>query len=346
VRERFSVVRPGDDVTLIVRDGTDAVRFASEPDRVSDPVDSVRPFTFVFTDWRIAMSRQGRTPEQWARAGFAFNLSLAAAAALLLTGGLLLAMRTASREVKLSRMKSDFVSNVSHELRTPLASIRVFGELLRLGKVGAPEKVREYGEYIESESRRLTQLIDNILDFARIEAGRKSYRFAAGDVEAVLAATLESFAVRLRHGGFALDYHKPERALPTARIDPEALGLALHNLLDNAINYSGPSRWIGVALEGGPDAITIAIHDRGVGIPADEHERIFDRFHRVGQGLVHEVRGSGLGLAIVRHIVAAHGGTIEVESTPGRGSTFRVRLPVAAGEPESSAGGIVACPEC
>ena len=116
----------------------------------------------------------------------------------------MLALRIALREMKLSQMKNDFVSNVSHELRTPLASIRVFGEFLRLGRFGGPEKAREYGDYIETESRRLTQLVDNILDFASIESGRKTYRFERCDVREVVAATLKTFEVRLRQDGFRI----------------------------------------------------------------------------------------------------------------------------------------------
>src|SRR2546425_10805172 len=130
----------------------------------------------------MSLHGPGTTPEQWASANFAFNVTLSMLLAVVLMGGIALALRAADRAVRLSGMKSDFVSNVSHELRTPLASIRVFAELLRLGRVPTPEKVQEYGEYIEAESRRLSGVIKNIFDFARIELGGKNYDFFPADV--------------------------------------------------------------------------------------------------------------------------------------------------------------------
>ena len=334
VREVLPRFFPGGGGRILVtaRDETGRARFTTGPPPARDRSDSSRSFSFVFTDWRIEVQDTGPSPEAWARAGFLSNMALSALAALLLAGGLALALVSAAREVRLSRMKSDFVSNVSHELRTPVASIRVFGELLRAGRAGTAEKVREYGGYIEAESRRLTQLINNLLDFSRIESGRKTYSLREGDVREVLESTLRLFDVPLRQGGFTLEYRAAAGPVPRARLDPDALAQAFHNLLDNAVHYSGESRWIGVALETRGGGILVSVADRGIGIPKDEQERIFDRFHRVGTGLVHDVRGSGLGLAIVRHIVEAHGGSVSVKSEIGRGSTFEIWIPAAGGD--------------
>ncbi|HYH47489.1 MAG TPA: HAMP domain-containing sensor histidine kinase, partial [Thermoanaerobaculia bacterium] len=285
-------------------------------------------FAFVFSDWEIGLSSRHATPGQVARRNFLVNIALSAALSAALIGGILLALRTASREMKLSQMKNDFVSNVSHELRTPLASIRVFGELLRLGRVGSPEKIREYGDYIETESRRLTQLINNLLDFASIESGRKSYRFERADLEEVVTETLKTFGVRLRQNGFRITYHGPATPLPQLRFDAAAVAQSLSNLLDNAVKYSNGNREIDVYLRRQGNLAEIAVQDRGIGIPRDEQKKIFDRFHRVGTGLVHDVKGSGLGLAIVRHILEAHGGSVAVESRPDEGSTFSLLLPI------------------
>lgn len=226
-------------------------------------------------------------------------------------------------------MKSEFVSNVSHELRTPVASIRVFGELMRRGRVQDPEKVRSYGEYIETESRRLTQLINNILDFSRIESGRKLYSFEPANLEEVVAETVSSFSVRLRNTAMRIDFHGPEHELPEMEIDAAAIDQAVANLLDNAVKYSNGGTEVLVTLERRGEYAVMSVTDYGIGIPRHEQARIFERFHRVSTGLVHDVKGSGLGLALVDHIVRAHGGEVRVTSTPGEGSTFTIMLPVA-----------------
>lgn len=306
---------------------------ASCPDLTQEDVDRLRRFSFLFTDWRVGIQRPEVTPSKWAKTNFLFNLSVSLALTLATLGGIVVALRAASREMKLSEMKSDFVSNVSHELRTPLASIRVFGELMRLGRVESDDKVREYGEFIETESRRLTQLINNILDFSKIESGRKEYRFEPTDVVELVEQVIAAFDVRLQQLGFRLAFERPAEPLPPARLDSQAVALSLSNLIDNAIKYSQDRKEIRVAIERQSASVVLSVQDFGIGIPRLEQEKIFDRFHRVSTGLVHDVRGSGLGLAIVRHIVDAHGGRVTVQSRRGAGSTFSIHLPLAGGEP-------------
>jgi two-component system phosphate regulon sensor histidine kinase PhoR len=311
---------------VVVEDGMGQVVFAtSEP---AGRYEAQRSFSFVFSDWKLDLVSRHATPALVARRNFLVNLGLSVALGAALVGGVVLSLRSASRAMKLSQMKNEFVSNVSHELRTPLASIRVFGEFLRLGRFEGPDKAREYGDYIETESRRLTQLIDNILDFASIESGRKSYRFERCDVVEVVAETLRTFEVRLRQDGFTMHFDRPETPLPPVRIDAGAIAQSLSNLLDNAVKYSRDKKDIGVSLERRGDFVVIAVKDHGVGIARDETSKIFDRFHRVSTGLIHDVKGSGLGLAIVRHIVEAHQGHVEVDSRAGEGSTFSILLPV------------------
>ena len=326
----------GEDAPVVsVRDGNGRIVYATEPlsDKRVWNTETEKPFSFVFTDWKVGLASRHVTPAVVARRNFLVNIGLSAALATVLLGGLALALRTASREMKLSQMKNEFVSNVSHELRTPLASIRVFGELLRLGRVDQPGKVQEYGDYIETESRRLTQLINNILDFASIESGRKTYHFERCDVREVVCETLKTFEVRLRQNGFNIIVEGAEAPLPPARIDAGAIAQSLSNLLDNAVKYSNGNKDITVSLRREGDFVVISVTDKGIGIPRDEQAKIFDRFHRVGTGLVHDVKGSGLGLAIVRHIVEAHRGKVSVESRPGEGSTFSLHLPIESPEP-------------
>ena len=325
-----------EELWVVVRDGLEKQVLPKGKPMATEDDRAKRSFGFVFTDWSIAHQGNFASPEKWARANFTVNLTMSIMLGLALLTGIALTIRAALREMKLSAMKNEFVSNVSHELRTPLSSIRVFGELMRRGRVEEQDKVREYGGYIETESRRLTQLINNILDFSRIESGHIDYHFEPTDLEEVLNGTLTSFAVRLRDKGFEVSYEGPEEPLPDMHLDANAIDRAFANLLDNAVKYSNGNRRVKVALRHDHEEASIAISDNGVGIPKEEHERIFERFHRVSTGLVHDVKGSGLGLPLVRHIVEAHGGSVTLESEPGKGSTFTLHLPLAGpGQAES-----------
>jgi signal transduction histidine kinase len=314
------------DLQLTVHDGEGHLVLGDGHDKAPKSEITGR-MAFVFSDWKLSLGGGNMTAEEWAQSNFLLNISLSALLALVLLGGIVFALRTAAREIKLSRMKADFVSNVSHELRTPIASIRVFGEFLRLGRAGSEEKAREYGEYIETESRRLTQLINNILDFSKIESGAKTYLLQPEHIESIVEGVARTLEVSLKHKGFRLEYDPPAEPLPLMEIDPDAITQALSNLVDNAVKYSGDAKEVHVRLERVDGEALISVEDRGIGISRDEQGKIFERFHRVSTGLVHTVRGSGLGLSIVSHIAQAHGGSVTVESEPGKGSRFTIHLP-------------------
>lgn len=246
---------------------------------------------------------------------------------VMLLAGLFLVYANVRRELRLSRLKSDFVANVSHELKTPLALIRLFAETLELGRVPTEDKAKRYYRVINKESQRLTQLINNILDFSRIEAGRKEYHFQATDVGAVVGEVVEAYRFSIEQQGFELEVQIAED-LPEAVVDPEALSQALLNLMNNSIKYSGEGKYIGLDVRSGESSILISVSDRGVGIPKAEQKKIFEKFYRVEDSLIHTTKGSGLGLSLVRHIVDAHGGSVEIESEPGKGSTFRLVVPL------------------
>jgi signal transduction histidine kinase len=314
-------------LVVSVRDPEGKLVFATE-DVEGQRDETSAPLTWVFKDWRVGIRSRDYTAEQFARSNFAVNVALTFVLAAVLVGGVALALRTASRELKLSQMKSDFVSNVSHELKTPLASIRLFGELMRLGRVSGEDKVKEYGAFIDAESRRLTQLITNILDSSRIESGRKVY--ARDDVElgALVTEVLKSFEVIVRHQGYQVRFQPPAERITVAG-DFSSLAQVVHNLVDNAIKYSPAGSAIDLSLDKHRGQARLQVRDQGIGIDSSEQQKIFERFHRVSTGLLHEVRGSGLGLSIVKHVVEAHGGRIDLESAPGKGSTFTLLLPLA-----------------
>jgi signal transduction histidine kinase len=313
---------------VTVHDGSKHLVLSTQP-LTGQESDVSIAFPFLFTDWHLGTQSRSWTPEQWARKHFAMNVSLSILMTLVLMAGMVLALRTASRAMQLSQMQSDFVSNVSHELRTPLASIRVFGEFLHLGRVTDLGKVCEYGEYIETESRRLTQLINNSLDFSKIESGQKTYQMERVEVDETVAEILKTFDVRVQQRTGTVVFEVPQTPIPPVLADPDAIAQAVMNLLDNAIKYSPPDSDIFIHLDEQDGYVTIAVRDHGIGIPREEQTRIFERFHRVSRGLVHNVKGSGLGLAIVKHIMEAHQGYVTLESAPGRGSTFTLHLPVA-----------------
>ena len=249
---------------------------------------------------------------------------------LMLGAGLYLIYSNVKRELHLSRLKSDFVANVSHELKTPLALIRLFAETLELGRVPGEQKAQQYYRVINKESQRLTQLINNILDFSRIEAGRKEYRLASADVGRIVADVVEAYRFQIEQQGFRLEVAIDDD-LPRVTADKEALAQALLNLVNNALKYTRDEKFLRLEVaRRGDDQVTVSVADHGIGVAKSEQKKIFEKFYRAEDSLVHETKGSGLGLSLVQHIMDAHGGSVEVESAPGRGSTFTLVMPAEA----------------
>ena len=283
----------------------------------------------VFRGLALGIKFQGTTADAIGRRWVQQSFLILGVLSLLMIGGLLLTYRSVSREVALARLKSDFVSNVSHELRTPLALIRLYAETLELGRITAHEKKEEYYQIIRKESERLTALINNILDFSRIEAGRKEYDFRETDIAELVRNTLDAYRYQIEQQGFAFE-QSIDSSIPTVRVDREAITRALVNLVNNALKYSAHEKFLGVKLYRANGVLKLEVVDRGIGITRREQSKIFEKFYRTGDPLVHNTRGSGLGLSLVRHITHAHGGEVEVESTPGKGSKFTLSLPLAA----------------
>jgi signal transduction histidine kinase len=297
----------------------------------------------IFPKWKMTIGYKNTSVEALAKDNFQKSLMISLFVLSLLILGIILILRAASREMKLAHAKSTFVSNVSHELKTPLALIRLFAETLELGRVKSAEKAHEYYRIINSESRRLTQLINNILDFSKIEAGRKEYEFSEADIAEVVEEVLRSYEYQIISAGFALTTDI-QHNLPPALIDQDAISQALLNLLNNAVKYSDNEKKITVRVRARDHHVAIEVADLGIGIPRSEHEKVFEKFYRVSTGLVHNTRGTGLGLALVKHIVEAHRGKIVLDSAPGRGSRFTMLIPTngqqrAGGEASFDTGG-------
>jgi signal transduction histidine kinase len=289
-----------------------------------------RSFENAFPGLILAIKFRGTTVEALAWHFLRNNFLILGALSLVLAGGIFLTYRNVTREMALAKLKSDFVANVSHELRTPLALIRLYAETLEMGRLTNAEKFQEYYQIMRKESERLTALINNILDFSRIEAGRKEYDFRETNLAELVRATLESYRYQIEQQGFAFEQRIADD-LPPLRVDREAMARSLLNLVNNALKYSQEEKFLGVSLYRDNGAVKLEVADRGIGIPRAEQAKIFEKFYRAGDPLVHNTKGSGLGLSLVRHIVQAHGGQVLVESTPGKGSKFTITLPVDSG---------------
>lgn len=281
----------------------------------------------AFPDLVLAIKYKGTTIEAISRRFLRTSYFILGGISLLLISGLYFTYRSVNKAMELAKLKSDIVSNVSHELRTPLSLIRLYAETLELGRIPDEQKQLDYYRIIRKESERLTALINNILDFSRIEAGKKEYEFRDTDLSALVRSTLDAYRYQIEQNGFAYQEHIAEE-LPPVRVDREAIARSLLNLVNNAIKYSSQDRFLAVSLYRTNGSVKLDVQDHGIGIPRNEQHKIFDKFYRVCDPLCHENKGSGLGLSLVRHIVDAHGGEVSVESAPGKGSTFSIVLPL------------------
>jgi signal transduction histidine kinase len=311
---------------MMLRGKYDSTAFAQSSGWDGGTPEVERNLEGAFQGLTLAIKLRGTTlaaiGQRFARISF---LTLAALS-LVLAGGIALTYRNVTKEMALARLKSDFVSNVSHELRTPLSLIRLYAETLEMGRLTSPEKYQEYYRIIRKESERLTSLINNILDFSRIEAGRKEYDFRETDMRELVHNTLDSYRYQIEQNGFQFEEKIDE--VPPLRVDREAMARSLLNLVNNALKYSQDRKFIGVNLYRDNGSVKLEVVDQGIGIPHQEQQKIFEKFYRVGDPLVHNTKGSGLGLSLVRHIVQAHGGDVSVDSAPGQGSKFTIALPV------------------
>jgi len=261
------------------------------------------------------------------RENFLYGTLLVFIVVLMLLGAFLMG-RDISREAETTRLKTEFVHNISHELKTPLTLIRLYGETLQRKENLTEEQRRESYEIITKESERLSHLINNVLDFSRIDMGRKEFTFTKGSLSRVVQETLDSYRYHLEKKGFEVR-EEIAPGLPEMNFDREAVASALINLLSNAMKFSPEHKEITVKLFRRNGLAVIQVADKGIGISKEDLAGIFKRFFRARSGVVSETKGSGLGLTLVKHTAEAHGGSVEVESEPGKGSVFSIILPVS-----------------
>jgi signal transduction histidine kinase len=287
---------------------------------------SYRQFPFP---WKLLVSQPAFSDLELTarRENFLYGVLLTFIVALMLMGAFLI-VRDISRESETTRLKTEFVHNISHELKTPLTLIRLYGETLQRKEDLKKDERKEAYEIITKESERLSHLINNVLDFSRIEMGRKEFDFKKGNLAQIVRDTLESYRYHLEKKGFSVKKEIAED-LPEMNFDAEAVASVLVNLLSNAMKFSPKIKEVTIKLFRDNGNAVLQVADRGIGISPKDTSRIFNRFYRVKNEIVSEAGGSGLGLTLVKHIAEAHGGYIKVESEPGKGSVFSVNFPLS-----------------
>jgi signal transduction histidine kinase len=291
----------------------------SKPTVAASAADTGLPWTV-----RVASADPAKVPSVLARNRRMLFGGLAVVGLLISVGGFLVA-RALARELAVARLQSDFVAAVSHEFRSPLTAMKHLVEMLDQGAVPSEDRRRQYYHVLSGETDRLHQMVENLLNFGRMEAGKAEYRFEHLDIRALVEQVVSAFA----DGANVRERLTMSVVGPPVRVnaDGEALSRALWNLLDNAAKYSPDTAPLQVALEASAETVSISVRDRGPGIPPTERKQIFAKFYRGAEAKTSGVKGTGLGLATVQHIVRAHRGRVVVDSTPGEGSTFTIELP-------------------
>jgi signal transduction histidine kinase len=250
---------------------------------------------------------------------------------MMLTVGLAMTVRVVQREVELGRLQTEFLAAVTHEFKSPITSIRLLAERMGGGRLRTPEAAAEYCAAIEREAGRLERLVNRLLETQKIQAGHKRYTFQPASLAAIAEAAVTQLRPQAEAKGLSIELEAAEE-IPELELDAAAIADALENLLDNAIKYSPAGTRVRVGVRVVERQACVEVCDQGIGIDPADLPRVFDKFFRGRRGDQHNVNGTGLGLALVRAAAEGHGGTVEATSTPGRGSTFRLRLPLQEGD--------------
>ncbi len=283
---------------------------------------------WIFPNYQIGISLVGQTIEDLVQQRALTNILLIGLLTIVLILGVWIVYRNIKKEVELAQIKSDFVSNVSHELRTPLSLISMFSETLEMDRVKTDEKKKEYYSIISQEANRLSKIVNSILNFSKMEAGKRQYNFVDSYLNDVAENVYHSYKFHLEQKGFTFSIVKDE-SIPIIKIDEEAISEAIVNLVDNAVKYSNTNKEIIIRTGMENNNAYVEVEDKGIGIPEKDQKKVFEKFFRVSSGNVHNVKGSGIGLSIVKHIVDAHNGKIELSSEVNKGSKFKLLLPLS-----------------
>jgi two-component system phosphate regulon sensor histidine kinase PhoR len=283
---------------------------------------------WIFPNYQIGISLVGQTIEDLVQQRALTNILLIGLLTIVLILGVWIVYRNIKKEVELAQIKSDFVSNVSHELRTPLSLISMFSETLEMDRIKTEEKKKEYYSIISQEANRLSKIVNSILNFSKMEAGKRQFNFVESYLNDVAENVYRSYKFSLEQKGFTFNIVKDE-SIPIIKIDEEAVSEAIVNLVDNSVKYSSEKKEITIRTGIENNCAYVEVEDKGIGIPAKDQKKIFDKFFRVSSGDVHNAKGSGLGLSIVKYIMDAHKGSIELSSEINKGSKFRLLFQIS-----------------
>jgi signal transduction histidine kinase len=276
--------------------------------------------------WRLLIKHPAGSLEAAIDSARRRNLMVSTSILGVLAASVLLMVASMRRSQELARQQMEFVATVSHELRTPLAVVRAAGDNLAEGVIHDSDQVRKYGELVRSEGRRLTEMVEQILEFAGIHSGQRTLNIVAVSIGAVFESVLRESAALIETAGLEVHGDIPQD-LPRVAGDESALRRVFQNLVSNAIKYGADGGWIGIEARRSGDEVSITVSDRGIGISPDDQRRIFEPFYRAADVVAAQVQGAGLGLSLVRRIVEAHGGRIAVKSAKAAGCQFTVSLP-------------------
>lgn len=296
-----------------------------QSENVENKESSITKELWMVPSYKMGILLKGKTIDELMgeRIGYNFILLFAALFVIIIAG--IFVFKSINKEIKLAQLKSDFVSNVSHELKTPLALISMFSETLEMGKIKTEEKKQEYYSIIHRETNRLSKMVSSVLNFSKMEAGKREFKFVEHDLNIIIQQIIDTYDYHFKSKGFTCIYEKDN--LPTFLCDKEAISEAIINLIDNAIKYSENEKRIAIRTRIEKNSIICEVEDYGIGISQADQKKVFDKFFRATTGNIHDTKGTGLGLSIVKSIVNAHKGEISLTSKIGNGTIIKLSFP-------------------